>query len=345
MSDSAVDEVTMQSEEQARVTAGAMLREAREVAHVQLPSLAATLKVPQRKLEALEADDYAAFPDHVFMRALAMGMCRALHIDSAPVLERLPRTQLKSLEGSGPGINEAVKERISFKAKGTPLDSRAGGSRKIAAGVLILLAAAAAVYFVPFHQAVDSASEAATGQSAGAAALPASASGTVVESGAAVPMGAASNSGDAPEAASLAAAPAVPAATAAAPVAAAAPAGAAVGSTGEAAAVPVAPAPAPAPAPASAPNAAAAPVPAAAPAASGSVLELKASGQSWVKVKDANGKVVLEKTLAKDESVTAEGLLPLSVIVGNAKGTQVLVRGEPLNISTTRDNVARFEVK
>ncbi|MBV8248609.1 MAG: helix-turn-helix domain-containing protein [Comamonas sp.] len=339
MSDSAVDEVTMQSEEQARVTAGAMLREAREVAHVQLPSLAATLKVPQRKLEALEADDYAAFPDHVFMRALAMGMCRALHIDSAPVLERLPRTQLKSLEGSGPGINEAVKERISFKAKGTPLDSRAGGSRKIAAGVLILLAAAAAVYFVPFHQAVDSASEAATGQSAGAAALPASTSSTVVESGAAVPMGAASNSGDAPEAASPAAAPAVPAATAVAPVAAAAPAGAAVGSTGEAAAVPLAPAPA------SAPNAAAAPVPAAAPAASGSVLELKASGQSWVKVKDANGKVVLEKTLAKDESVTAEGLLPLSVIVGNAKGTQVLVRGEPLNISTTRDNVARFEVK
>ncbi|MEX8193159.1 helix-turn-helix domain-containing protein [Comamonas guangdongensis] len=334
MSDSAVEEVTMQSEEQARVTAGAMLRQAREAVHVQLPSLAATLKVPQHKLEALETDDYAAFPDHVFMRALAMGMCRALHIDSAPVLALLPRTQLKSLEGSGPGINEAVKERISFKAKGTPLDSRAGGSRKIAAGVLILLAAAAAVYFVPFHQAVDSASDAVAGQSAGAAALPASASGTVVESGAAVPMGAASNSGDAPEAASAEAAPAVPATpvAAAAPVAASGPAAAAVGGTGDAAA------------PAPAPNAAAAPVPAAAPA-SGAVLALKASGQSWVKVKDANGKVVLEKTLAKDESVTAEGLLPLSVIVGNAKGTQVLVRGEPLNISTTRDNVARFEVK
>ena len=55
--------------------------------------------------------------------------------------------------------------------------------------------------------------------------------------------------------------------------------------------------------------------------------------------------MVLEKTLAKDQSVTAEGKLPLSVIVGNAKGTEVLVRGQPFDISTTRDNVARFEVK
>ena len=76
------------------------------------------------------------------------------------------------------------------------------------------------------------------------------------------------------------------------------------------------------------------------------MLALKVNtGQSWVKVKDATGKVVLEKTLAKDESATAEGQVPLTVIVGNAKGTQVTVRGEPLDISTTRDNVARFEVK
>ena len=76
------------------------------------------------------------------------------------------------------------------------------------------------------------------------------------------------------------------------------------------------------------------------------LLVLKVNtGQSWVKVKDGAGKVVLEKTLSKDESATAEGQLPLSVIVGNAKGTQVTVRGEPFDISSTRDNVARFEVK
>ncbi|WP_370656472.1 RodZ domain-containing protein, partial [Klebsiella pneumoniae] len=42
----------------------------------------------------------------------------------------------------------------------------------------------------------------------------------------------------------------------------------------------------------------------------------------------------------------AEGALPLSVIVGNASGTEVRVRGELLEVAkTTRDNVARFEVK
>lgn len=73
---------------------------------------------------------------------------------------------------------------------------------------------------------------------------------------------------------------------------------------------------------------------------------MKASAQSWVQVKDANGRVVLQKTLAAGESVGAEGALPLSVIVGNASGTEVRVRGELLEVAkTTRDNVARFEVK
>ena len=334
MSDGVVKEVTMQSEEQAQTqtTAGAMLRQAREAARMQLPTMAAMLKVPQAKLEALEADDYSAFPDHVFMRALAMGMCRTLHIESEPVLALLPRTELKSLSNAGGGINETVKARSHFKSAGTPLDSGSGSSRKIIAGVLILLAAAAAVYFVPFQQAAEGEAPDAAGTPV-AAATPATPSGaavpgTVVESGSVVTPSETPAEGAAPLPSALAAnetAPAAPATTAAP----AAPES------------PVAPA---------APAVAAAAVPEAATgspsaATKGSVLEFKAVTQSWVKVKDASGKVVLEKTLAKDESVTAEGTLPLSVIVGNAKGTQVMVRGEPFDISTTRDNVARFEVK
>ena len=76
MNEAAVEEETMQSEEQVptqgQATAGVLLRQAREAARMQLPVMAATLKVPQHKLQALEADDYAAFPDHVFMRALPL---------------------------------------------------------------------------------------------------------------------------------------------------------------------------------------------------------------------------------------------------------------------------------
>ena len=326
MSDGVVKEVTMQSEEQAQTqtTAGAILRQAREAARMQLPTMAAMLKVPQHKLEALEADQYEAFPDHVFMRALAMGMCRNLHIDAESVLALLPRTALKSLSNAGGGINETVKERSHFKSSGTPLDSREGSSRKIIAGVLLLLAAAAAVYFVPLQQSAEGGS--ASQEAAQSGAQP-PAAGAVVESGSVVTPSETPAEGAAPLPSALAAnetAPAAPATTAAleSPVAPAAPAVAA-------AAVPEA-------ATGSSSTAA---------ATKGSVLEFKAVTQSWVKVKDASGKVVLEKTLAKDESVTAEGTLPLSVIVGNAKGTQVMVRGEPFDISTTRDNVARFEVK
>ena len=326
MSEIAVEEKTMQSEElepvQAQTTAGTLLRQAREAARMQLPVMAATLKVPQHKLEALEADDYAAFPDHVFMRALAMSMCRSLHIDTEPVLALLPHREIKSLAGQGAGINEAVKVRSNFKGAGTPLDSGSNGTRKIVAGVLVLLAAAAAVYFVPFHQASDGAEEV-TQAMTPEQALP----------------------GNTVETAALVTEPVVPAnqGTETTDVAVGSVTEASEAVTGAVAASSVAQPEAAAPAPI-------APAPAAEATASADVaaglLVLKVNtGQSWVKVKDGAGKVVLEKTLNKDESATAEGQLPLSVIVGNAKGTQVTVRGEPFDISTTRDNVARFEVK
>ena len=327
MNEAAVEEETMQSEEQVptqgQATAGVLLRQAREAARMQLPVMAATLKVPQHKLEALEADDYAAFPDHVFMRALAMGMCRTLHIDAESVLAKLPRTEIKSLAKTGPGINEAVKVRSSFKVTGTPLDSGNSSSRKIAAGVLILLAAAAAVYFVPFQQMVD-------GPDGAGAPVPAQAQSgqtPVVSAPAAEPLAQAEGGAQGSSA--------TPAAAVTEPVSVAA---ASMPGDGTAAS---------APASATAAQTAAPAADAAVPmTGAAGLLVLKVNtGQSWVKVRDGAGKVVLEKTLSKDESATAEGQLPLSVIVGNAKGTQVTVRGEPFDISSTRDNVARFEVK
>lgn len=328
MNEAAVEEETMQSEEQVptqgQATAGVLLRQAREAARMQLPVMAATLKVPQHKLEALEADDYAAFPDHVFMRALAMGMCRTLHIDAESVLSKLPRSEIKSLANAGPGINETVKVRSSFKVTGTPLDSGNSSSRKIAAGVLILLAAAAAVYFVPFHQMVDGAD----GAGAPAPAQAQSDQTAAVSASVAEPLAQAEGGAQGSSA------------TPAAPVTESVSVAAAAGMPGDGAA-------ASAPAPVAAAQTAAPATEAAVPVTGAAgLLVLKVNtGQSWVKVRDGAGKVVLEKTLSKDETATAEGQLPLSVIVGNAKGTQVTVRGEPFDISSTRDNVARFEVK
>lgn len=331
------DEAGTQGENaQTSMTAGTLLRQAREAAGLSLAGLAAALKVPAPKLEALEADDYAAFQDHVFMRALAQSVCRTLRMDSASVLALLPRTQLKSLADDRGSINATFKER-SFKATGTSL-GRENGSRKVAIIVLLLLAAAAAVYFLPKHEG-DAEEPQAGASDAAALVQPA---GTVSEPVAAQePVApAATTPADVPAASAPASASAsAPASASASAPATSAPAAAAV----------------PAPASTTTPAAPAADAPAEGAAATsaataaqtpGGVLVMKANAQSWVQVKDSSGRVVLQKTLAAGESIGAEGALPLSVIIGNASGTEVRVRGELLEVAkTTRDNVARFEVK
>ena len=319
------DEAGTQGENaQTSMTAGTLLRQAREAAGLSLAGLAAALKVPAPKLEALEADDYAAFQDHVFMRALAQSVCRTLRMDSASVLALLPRTQLKSLADDRGSINATFKER-SFKATGTSL-GRENGSRKVAIIVLLLLAAAAAVYFLPKHEG-DAEEPQAGASDAAALVQPA---GTVSEPVAAQePVApAATTPADVPAASAPASAPAT-----SAPAAAVVPAPASTTTP----AAPAADAPAEGAAATSAATAAQTP---------GGVPVMKANAQSWVQVKDSSGRVVLQKTLAAGESIGAEGALPLSVIIGNASGTEVRVRGELLEVAkTTRDNVARFEVK
>jgi cytoskeleton protein RodZ len=68
-------------------TAGQMIKEARLASGLHIGTLSNTLKVPVKKLEALEADDWQTPPEMVFVRALATSVCRQINIDSAPVLE------------------------------------------------------------------------------------------------------------------------------------------------------------------------------------------------------------------------------------------------------------------
>ena len=86
-------------------TAGMLLRKAREASGLHVAALAVAMKVPVKKLEALEADRFGDLPDAVFVRALAGSMCRALKIDPAPILSRLPVSALPKLDRDERGIN------------------------------------------------------------------------------------------------------------------------------------------------------------------------------------------------------------------------------------------------
>ena len=80
-------------------------------------------------------------------------------------------------------------------------------------------------------------------------------------------------------------------------------------------------------------------------AASG-VLQFRATAQSWVEVTDARGQSLIARVLEPGESIGLDGALPMKVKVGNARGTQVVFKGQPLELAaSTRDNVARLELK
>lgn len=293
-------------------SAGTLLRQAREAAGLPLEVVAASLKVPLQKLQALEADRWDLLPDAVFARALAASICRSLKIDPATVLARLPQTAPR-LSSGDQGINEPF--RASQDGPGLP--AWASLSRPVVLTALALVVGALVLVLLPTLPPTGGAPESLAPVPA-APVLPSSAPAAEGETGPRV-VSEPVVSG-VPVAASPASAgvsvPAVPAAVA---VPMAVPATTAV---------------------------AAASVPAGPAAASGGVLSFSASADAWIKVTDARGAVALSKLLKPGETAVASGALPLSVVVGRADAVRVQLRGEALDLAPqTRENVARFEVK
>jgi cytoskeleton protein RodZ len=143
-------------------TAGSMLRTAREKQGLHIAALAATIKITQNKLEALEQDRYEDLPDATFTRALAMTVCRALKIDPAPVLAQLPQLGSRTLAQAKGGLNAPYRERT---ARGEPTEVALSRRPLVWAALLVLLAAAV-IFLVPqsWWQSLSS-----TAETAGAA--------------------------------------------------------------------------------------------------------------------------------------------------------------------------------
>jgi cytoskeleton protein RodZ len=326
-------------------SAGTLLRRAREAAGLHVASLAVSLKVPVRKLEALEADRYDLLPDAVFVRALAASVCRTLKIDAQPILERLPQTAKPRLVHTQDGIN------APFRAPGDgPKPGLAEHLSKPAVlTVIALLVAAVAVVLVPVaKREADATASNAPALTAGTPAMPPGTPALVTAAPAEprvaepAPAPAARPAAAALQASAPAARPAPAAPAASAPVARAAPT--APPPTPAAASASAAP---PTPAGlASAPAAGAASTPGVAGPPATGIIVFRARATSWIQVTDARGNQVLRRLMEAGESAGASGALPLSVTVGSAEATEVEVRGKPFNLApVSRDNVARFEVK
>ena len=135
----------MADEAKGPVTAGGLLRAAREKHGLHIAALAAAMKVAPRKLDALENDRWSELPDATFVRALALTVCRTLKIDAQPVLDLLPPAQILALRAVGDQLNTPYRD-----GGGRSASSFAGGAiRPMVWAAAVLMLAAVAVYFVP----------------------------------------------------------------------------------------------------------------------------------------------------------------------------------------------------
>ena len=291
-------------------TAGVLLRSARESAGLHIAALAVALKVPVKKLEALEADRYDLLPDAVFARALASSVCRTLKIDVAPVLERLPQKNGSQLRYAGGGIN------TPFRATNDGLrpSALAQGSRAaMLSGIALLLGALILIFLPQLKAGIEVVRISFT--EIAATETPNSAPTLVKNIGsAAAQMEVSGESAALLMSTTTVASPATPVSASAT--------GAAVGVTtvnvpGTSVLEPTS-----------------------------GIVAFTAKSTSWVEVNDAGQRVILQRTLNAGESVSVTGMLPLSVIVGRADATDVRVRGKSFDLSSfSKNNVARFEVK
>ena len=338
---SEVDTASTQEQSQdIGMSAGQLLREARESRQMSIEGLASALKVPVAKLQALEGDRWDMLTDTVFARALALSVCRVLQIESAPLLALLPKAEAAKLSTNPEGINAPFKEKTLRSSMSSSGDSHGGHTAKLLAVVLIAAVGAAVLYFLPKWEGEAGADATVNAQERSdvSVVLPE----PLVVAAPAVP--AAQPQAEVvvdvtPALAAPVAAPVVAAPVVAAP--------AAVDARQTTAVVPAAPAQVNAPAAEKPVDSAVTNVSNPAQPRAEPLLRFTATGETWVQVRNAQQQVVMERILKAGDvyEATAAGR-PLQVVVGNTDVTKLEIDGAAWNLAASaRNNVARFEVK
>lgn len=283
-----------------------LLQQARERAGLHIAAMAAALKVPVRKLEALEAGRYDELPDLIFARALASSACRHLRIDPAPVLAQIPQERRPLLGAADQSLNTPFRAGRDGAVAAAPGSS----GHRVWWAALALVLAAVALYFWPATldrapSIVPPPETTRQGSAADASPSPAAEGGQRGnDAGQALPL-------LVPE----------PPVAPASPVPAS---GAASVSSPEA--------------PSAAPT-----LPA---AASDRLLVIQARGETWIEVTNGAGSVVMQRVLRAGDSVDFSASPPYRVVIGRSDVVDVLVRGNAFDILPhARNNVARFEVR
>ena len=271
-------------------TAGALLRTARQSQGMDIATLAALLKVPVYKLQALEQDKPELLADPVFARALAASMSRMLKLDPASVLLRLPAIAAFKVTSQNRGINAPFRARSSGGRSVVPFWSHISRPA-VLLGVVFLLGALVLMFLPTLQKEVARYRQAGSLETVPGQAMESPSNTTTVITPTSTINDAADISVVTPVEISNASA--------------------------DADAAPAQP-----------------------------PITISAKGTSKIKVTEAGGKVLLDRTLRAGESVSLSGVLPLAVVANRANLIEVQVHGQDFDLaSVTKNNTARFEVK
>ena len=304
-----------------RSRCGGALRIAREKQGLSTQDIASRLRLSNKQIEALEADNFAALPEATIVKGFIRNYAKQLKVDAAPLLDAysviVPSAAPQSFTLK-PSVNMKVTEYEKPKLK-----------RLIALGLAAVLGFGAWYFYQNYVQKPNPVNpsaeltQPAVTEALPEVALPAAervAEETVTQL-------------TLPEAATASAGAISKEAASSQTSAQSSPASNTVATTNNS---PLAPQP---------PT-----VPAAAEQFETSIgmtkLVFNASQETWVSVTDASGKEIYNKTLFAGNRETFEAKSPFNVVVGNAVGATLEVNGKPVALAPhTRTNVAHVKVE
>jgi cytoskeleton protein RodZ len=301
---------------------GELLSARRQELRMSIEELSVRVKLAPRQLIALEANDFGSLPGMASTRGFIRSYAKALNLEPEPLLAMVAHEPNPAL---GAIVMRRPLPQPGFNGRRyAPSTRHRRGANKLSGLAAVVLIFVGMLAFVAWRNdwlqvpGIDWAA-------ARDAMMPASSSQPQQEQAAVADT--------ASEAAPV---------TPAAPKAVTSTASAA-GSADPEAYAPTAPTPAIAAAPAAATKAA----PAAASVEAARALELKLREDAWVEVLTQNGERKLVSRLMKAGSTERVDVSePLILIVGNAAGVEVTLRGQPVNLKAgTRDNVAKVNLK
>lgn len=315
-----------------RISAGTQLRALREERGWTVEQVANQLNLASRQIQALEDDNYAALPGMVIVRGFIRSYSKVLRVDPAPILAAIKD------DTAAPSVLPPERSPLSASFSETRLLSvnQRGFRSKAVIGIGILVALAVLAYasqrmgLLPHGASSSGLSK--VEEKLAPIELAETQSGAVVETPPVLEEVIEVKATDTKPVETKVVEVVKPVSEPTPPVAATKPqvVVAPVVSAVVAAAKPV---PTTAPVPAT-------------PVDSKNALAINVRQDSWVEIKRPDNSVIVSRLMKAGSSEAIAVTGPVSVVIGNAAGVDVTLRGDPVDVVTgNSSNVARLNLK